>query len=32
MDFPKVNADGEMDGNEELVKSENQTESEEAVG
>jgi hypothetical protein len=28
MDFPKVNADGESDGNEEMVNSENQTESE----
>jgi hypothetical protein len=32
MDFPKVNADGEMDGNEEMVQTENQTESEEVMG
>jgi hypothetical protein len=32
MDFPKVNADGEADGNEEMVNTENKTESEETVG
>jgi threonine/homoserine/homoserine lactone efflux protein len=32
MDFPKVNADGEADGNEEMVVTKNEAESEEVMG